>query len=330
MKFLKQPNFWNKETWVSNSLSPLGNLWNTIVQNKYHKTHSYKASIPVICIGNVVMGGAGKTPTTIALNKLLKTTFKDIHIISRGYGGYIKESLRVNENKHNYLQVGDESLLLSREATTWSGPDRISSIKKAAHRNADLLIMDDGLQSNAIHKDVSFLVLDSIQGVGNGKIFPAGPLRESLSDVYDKIDAVIKIGNEDCSSILSCFSDKPVFEASITPQRIHKNKDVVAFCGLGCPKKFLKTLEQENFNVHHFEIFPDHHPYTILDMVKLKKIHKKFPGSTLITTEKDWFRIPPTHIENISILNISLHFENEENIKKFILERINNIDIQPV
>lgn len=326
MKFLKQPEFWNKESWISETLTPIGSIWNAIVQNKYNNDSPFKASIPVICVGNVVMGGAGKTPTVIALNKLLKDIYANIHVISRGYGGYVKDSIRVDEHKHNYLQVGDESLLLSRETTTWSGPDRISSIKKAIHKKADLLIMDDGLQSNTLYKNISFLVLDSIQGIGNGKVFPAGPLRESLSNAYNKIDAVIKIGEGDCTSILSHFPNKPVFNATIKPQRQYKNKNVVAFCGLGCPEKFLNTLKQEEFNVLHFEAFPDHHPYTILDMIKLKKINKQFENSTLITTEKDWFRIPPNHIENVAVLNIALQFSEELEIKKFILSHLNHID----
>lgn len=326
MKFLKQPEFWNKESWISETLAPIGNVWNTIVQNKYNNTTPFKSSVPVICVGNVVMGGAGKTPTVIALNNLLKDIYENINLISRGYGGYIKDSIRVDEHKHNYLQVGDESLLLSRETTTWSGPDRISSIKKAIHRKADLLIMDDGLQSNTLYKDISFLVLDSIQGIGNGKVFPAGPLRESLSNVYKKVDAIIKIGDNNCENIISQFPNKPIFNAVIKAQRQYKNKDVVAFCGLGCPEKFLNTLKQEEFNILHFEVFPDHHPYTILDMLKLKKISKKFPESTLITTEKDWFRIPPSHIDNISIFNIALEFEKKTELKKFILSRLNHID----
>lgn len=313
----RTPHFWNKRQWISYVLIPISWVWTRIAQWNEGNIKPESVSVPVICIGNLVMGGAGKTPTVIALVDLLKKMGHIPHILSRGYGAYIRNTIQVNPDKHNYLQVGDEPLLLAHAAPTWAGPDRVQSAKAAISHGATILVMDDGLQNPSLEKDLSFIVVDSIQGIGNGMVFPAGPLREPIEVGASRAQAMIIIGDDDSSFE---FIDQQ-FAAKITCLKKNldksQNKRIVAFAGIGYPEKFRHTLSENEFEICQFVEFADHHPYTIHDMIKLIKIADQYEA-VLLTTTKDWLRIPNHYRNIVESLPISLKFDEPEKIQKFL------------
>ena len=317
---LKTPAFWYQPSGLmAHLLTPvswlyqLGHTINQILQSA-----PYRANIPVICIGNALAGGSGKTPTVIALVQLLKrqniatTPF----ILTRGYGGTIKTATHVNA-KHTAQDVGDEALLLARNAPTIIAADRSEGAKLAEKSGADLIIMDDGLQNNSLHKTLSFLVVERRIDFGNGKTIPAGPLREPLRKILPKVQSVICIGRP-------FQSDKPVFEAAITPTAtLDLNKKYIAFAGLGRPEKFKDTLENLNINLVGWHAFADHHAYTLQDIETLKQEAAK-NNATLITTEKDHVRLPADFVEPVETLAIEMTFQDTGALLSFIKEKLDS------
>jgi tetraacyldisaccharide 4'-kinase len=203
---------------------------------------------------------------------------------------------------------------LARTAPTIVAQDRQDGAKLAEAQGADIIIMDDGLQNNSLHKDMTFLVIDRAVNFGNGKIIPAGPLREPLSRVLPKTDAVICVGKE-------LVSEKPVFTAQITSDNLDRDQKYIAFAGLGRPEKFLNTLKELGANIVGWHEFSDHHLYTeyeiqdLLDKAKTKQAH-------LITTEKDHVRLPKDVKDKIKTLPITLNFENNKSVIEFLSDQL--------
>lgn len=318
---IKNPTFWKQIDWRNRLLLPFSWLWLFISRWLFSRVIPYNVSVPIICVGNVVMGGAGKTPTVLALVDILKKMGYIPHILSRGYGAYIRDVMKVDPSQHTYLQVGDEPLLLARVAPTWAGPNRILSAKTAIASGATVLLMDDGLQNATLQKDISFLVVDAIQQFGNNLIFPAGPLREPVDDCMKKSNGMIVIGDSDNPTIATMSCHLPTFKAHIEAKSHVHHKKVVAFCGMGYPQKFKKTLIEQGYHVVEFVEYADHHPYTIPDIFHLTRLceaHK----ATLITTEKDWLRLPHAYRPMVEVLSIALKFDDEEAVGQFILSLI--------
>ncbi len=312
---MRTPQFWYKPRGIlSTLLTPLSWLYRLGDKiNQALKPTPYKSSIPVICVGNATAGGGGKTPTVIALTKIL--TDKKITILTRGYGGETTEPLIVNLNKHEARHVGDEALLLAQHATTIICRNRAEGAKLAEKDKAEIIIMDDGLQNNSLIKDFTFMVIDRQIDFGNNKIIPAGPLRAPLKETLRKSDAVICIG-----ALLQ--SDLPVFESTIEPQNnIDENQQYIAFAGLAIPDKFKNTLLDLKAQLIVWYPFPDHHPYTYEDIQNLKAIAAE-KNAKLITTEKDFVRLSKDQKENIETLPISLKFSNPDDLKEFIDTKI--------
>jgi len=286
---------------------PISWLYSAISKLRKSITKPIKVSVPVICIGNITVGGSGKTPVAIEIAKNIDDwipafagmTKGKVHFLTRGYGGSIKTPTLVDIDKHTASEVGDEPLLLAKIAPTWVSKDRIAGALEAIKNGAEIIIMDDGLQNPTIHKDFKILVIDGEYGLGNERIFPAGPLREKKCDV----DIVIQIGN---------LSKKPFFpnistvNAKIIPEKIDVKK-VVAFAGIGRPEKFFKTLESLGVKIMKKIEFPDHYPYTKQDIEKLQQTAKSLDAE-LITTEKDFVRLSVK--EGIKTLPITVEFEN--------------------
>ena len=191
------PSFWNNPTSIiATVLRPFGTIVTAISRYRHRHTIPHQASVPVICVGNVTIGGAGKTPIVIALAKLLQKQGFTPHILSRGFGGKLKEPLRVLE-QHSAVLVGDEPLLLAKVAPTWVYSDRIKTATLATQAGADILLMDDGFQNPFLYKDINLLVIDASQGFGNGYVMPAGPLREPVKDAMARADALLHYGTID-------------------------------------------------------------------------------------------------------------------------------------
>lgn len=305
------PKFWHQpNSWLGCFLEPLS--WFYRGGAALHQIFSkpYCADVPVISIGNFVLGGAGKTPVTRAVAQHLQQMGRVPHIISRGYGGVLKGPIQVDPTHHQFHQVGDEPLLLAKTAPTWVSKDRRAAVNLAIKAGADILLLDDGHQNYSLKKDICFMVVSATQGFGNGRIFPAGPLRQSFQAGLKNTSAIIFIGNnndplpESLSSI-QC----PLIRAHIVPI-VPEPCSVLAFTGIGYPEKFRQTLLEAGYEVKVFKSFPDHYPYTEEDLRKLR-MRARVERVNLITTEKDAMRIPPNSRDGILVLPIGLEFESD-------------------
>jgi tetraacyldisaccharide 4'-kinase len=297
---MRAPAFWWKPApdALAHLLSPLGALYGAIVARRMARAGE-RVGPPVICVGNFVAGGAGKTPTAIALAHELIKADQTPFFLSRGYGAQkpAPAPVIVDAAIHDASIVGDEPLLLARAAPTVVCADRIAGARLAAANGASVIIMDDGLQNPALTKDFCIAVVDGAVGVGNGKCIPAGPLRALLGAQLKLVDCVVVIGAGGAGAHVEAVakaSDVSVCRARLTPdpdaaQRL-KGARVFAFAGIGRPEKFFDTLSSLGADVAGARAFPDHHTYSSAELMEL---HAKAveAGATLITTEKDRARI---------------------------------------
>lgn len=315
---MKTPDFWYQpQGFFSTLLWPLGWLYGKGGKLISCLKTLHRFQIPIISVGNVVCGGAGKTPTAIALARLLQARGYNVHFVTRGYGGREKGPLAVNSSYHTPWDVGDEPLLLAQCAPTWVAKKRNQGIEKAVEQGAQFIILDDGHQTN-LHKDVSFVVIDLLQGFGNECVIPAGPLREELSGSLKRADGFICIG-EGKQNFHN--GHKPFFKAHIIPQPLtFSSNRVVAFCGLGFPQKFYLSLQNTGLELIATESFPDHYQYKEEDLSRLRKLAHKH-HCILITTRKDLVKIPPPWQEQLHVLDITIEFEDPKKICDFILQK---------
>lgn len=316
----KTPKFWHKRlSLLSILLIPfswlyrLGHNINIMSQGT-----PYKASIPVLCVGNAIAGGSGKTPSVLALLKIIQGQglAQNPVILTRGYKGQKQQATLVDLSVHSANDVGDEALMLATHSPVIVAKNRAEGAKLAKQKDFDLIIMDDGLQNNHLHKDISFLVVDRQIDFGNNRILPAGPLREPLKIVLDKVDGIICIGR-------AFHSDLPVFEAAIdVTQKPSSSKKYIAFAGLGYPEKFKNTLLDLDAVLVGWHSFADHHHYTNQELEDLhdQALNK---GAQLITTEKDYKRLSKDWQGKIDYLPIELKFKDEKSIATFLKERQN-------
>lgn len=318
---MKTPAFWyKKNSVIAKILRPIAHIYQMITRLRKASQKAYIPGVPTICIGNVVVGGSGKTPTTIAFSSMLKSLGLHPHIISRGYKGKVNYTYRVTSDDHAE-KVGDEAVLLSKAAPTWIGKTRIKSCKKAIKTGADVLLFDDGLQNKSFHKDISILVVDGEQGFGNGELFPAGPLRTKLAEGFEVADAMILIhSTKSVEKQIKGFK-KPVFKASFQACLPLQPQKVIAFAGLGYPLKFKTYLESLGFQVVHFLSFPDHHGYQGKDLKQIQDIQSALQLPVL-TTEKDIVKIKGGSIRDLHALPITLKVENEQDLITFLDEKL--------
>jgi tetraacyldisaccharide 4'-kinase len=332
---LKTPQFWYNDDGIgaklkAAALSPLSICYGIGHKVNQSRHTAYKPSIPVICIGNIVTGGSGKTPAALAIMKLMQSTkmFKKPVFLSRGYGGSLKGPIEIDEHKHVSGDVGDEPILLSKHATTIVSRDRKEGALRAESNSSDLIIMDDGLQNPAIEKDLKIIVIDGNYGFGNRKIIPAGPLREALQTGIAKADAFILIGRDNKKIISMLPSDKPIFEASINISEswiYDEEKSYVAFAGIGHPQKFYNSLLEKGLSIAGVKSYPDHYQYKETDIEALFE-EAESKSARLVTTEKDAVRIPEELKTKFSVdaAPIQLTWKDAEAVKEFLLAHISS------
>jgi len=318
---LKAPKFWySKHISVYGVLlSPLSVLWALGTVIKKYFTKMQKAEIPVIAVGSAIIGGSGKTPSVLFLCEELEKMGYKPHIISRGYGGTSNEIIKVNPNM-NYTLVGDEALMMSNYFPTWVSKNKFQAFQQAKRDGAEILVLDDALQSFNIHKDLSIYVYDSIQSFGNRLLVPSGPLRETVKAAINKSQIFFLINTNICEDLTQKdFKQFLNYKISIDPEI--REKKLIAFAGLGFNKKFFEQLQNENLNLVELKDFPDHHQYTVDDMfMLLDEANKK--DAFLITTEKDHTRIPSEFKSSVGIIHGKIISENKmklaNEIKKYI------------
>jgi tetraacyldisaccharide 4'-kinase len=319
LKQMKAPKFWayGSNDLCIRCLSPFAALYGALTTKRAQNPAKWHAPIPLICIGNLIMGGAGKTPTAIAVAQELITQGMKPFFLSRGYGGTLKGPLLVDG--HTAAEVGDEPLLLLKTAPVCIAHDRILGAKLCVEAGADIIIMDDGFQNPSLHKDLSILVIDGGYGHGNEKVFPAGPLRESLLNGLKRAHACVMIGRDETQTIPRLSALRPnlkLLQAHIKVQNqndLPKTK-IIAFAGIGRPEKFFNTLKNIGANVVSSLSFSDHHYFSETDIKHLQTLAKQNKAE-LITTEKDWLRLPPSFQTDVKELKITLEWEDKDMLK---------------
>ena len=309
---MRAPDFWGRGNagLVSTALLPLAWVYGLAARVRFMTARSWRAPVPVLCVGNLVAGGAGKTPVALSLGARLLERGVAAHFLTRGYGGRNAGPLRVDCDNHDAREVGDEALLLARCAPTWVARDRAAGARAAVADGAAAIVMDDGLQNPSLQKDVSLVVVDGAYGFGNGRLMPAGPLRETVATGLARAHAVVVIGADETGSTRLA---PQVLRARLEPGPeavALSGKSVVAFAGIGNPKKFFDTLRSIGCRVAAAHAFPDHHPFTAAEIDRLCRSARDL-GAVPVTTAKDAVRLPPDAGNGIQVLTITLEWEDE-------------------
>lgn len=285
-------------------------------------TRAVRLPVPVICIGNVVLGGAGKTPVVADFAARLSRRGRKPFIISRGYGGREEGPLEVNPAQHSAADVGDEPLLLAATAPVLIAKNKVVGAQAALEKGADLLLLDDGLQNPTVHKTLSFLVIDAARGIGNGRVFPAGPLREPLEHALEKTDAVLWLGENPAQETLreKLARARPLFKGQIKTTcdtvKLHSAR-LLAFAGIGFPQKFFDGLRAGGADVVVAQGFPDHHSFTRGELEALLE-KAQTQQLTPITTQKDAMRIPPDLRPAFTIAGTRLVWDDDAAVDGFL------------
>lgn len=276
-------------------LTPPSWLYQAVSRRRLANAKPVRVDRPVICIGNVTLGGAGKTPLTRTLRQRLTAAGHTVATLSRGHGGALKGPAQVDLSRHSAADVGDEPLLHAADGLAVIARDRVEGARTAIAAGADVIIMDDGFQNPSLHKDISILVFDEGFGIGNGRIVPAGPLREALGDALARADAIVMMRTAPAPGAPPEYlSDlrKPILDAWLEPTMSAPPGRLLAFAGIARPDKFFQTLEQMGANLVDGAAYPDHHAFTESELAWLSKLAQE-REARLITTEKDAVRLPP-------------------------------------
>lgn len=289
------PFWWEKPDWRALALSPFSMLYGGVSGRRIRRAKPPTVSVPVLCIGNFTVGGAGKTPTSITFAKVASALGLTPGIVSRGYGGTFSGLHRVDPGHDSARLVGDEPLLLARYASVIVSSHRYAAAQALQQSGCDFIIMDDGFQSARLHFDFALMVVDAGRGVGNGHVLPAGPLRAPLIDQLIRTDAVLKVGTANGADRLvrnAARAAKPIYEGVLKPVSTSEiaGKRLLAFAGIGDPSKFFKTLGEAGGVVEQARAFPDHHPYTEENISELAQAADR-DGLIPVTTTKDLVRL---------------------------------------
>jgi len=320
---MRAPAFWTAERagLAAAALTPFSWLYRFGARSSEALAQPSVAGLPVICVGNFTVGGAGKTPTVLALVALLAEAGVSPHILTRGYGGRERGPLRIDPALHDALAVGDEALLLARAAPTWLSRDRAMGAAAAASAGASVLLLDDGMQSPRLAKDLCVAVVDGGVGFGNGRVLPAGPLREPLSGGLRRAQALVLVGNDRRGALPALGPHgMPVIEADLVPGdevRALRERPVVAFAGIGRPEKFFETLTESGCTVIARHAFADHHRYKPQEIAPIIQSAKE-RDAVPVTTEKDHVRLPPDTREIVRALPVTLAWREPEEPRKLL------------
>lgn len=330
---MREPAFWYRPpSLTSLLLAPLGALYGLVAGRRMRRA-GLDAGIPVLCVGNYHVGGAGKTPTVLALATLLRDLGETPIVLSRGYGGRLCSSIRVDPARHIAADVGDEPLMLARTVPVIVARDRIAGVALIRSQGASVILMDDGFQNPAIAKDISLIVIDSNRGLGNSCVFPAGPLRAPLPPQFERTDALIVVGSGIAAEAVATAitaQNKPVLSAHLraddTSMALLRGKRVLAFAGIGDPVRFFRTLRAFGVDVVTERAFSDHHPFTESEIETLIAEAKR-DGLTLVTTEKDLARLRqpgglPAWMKDIIPFAVTLEFDRAERVRRFVSEQL--------
>lgn len=318
---MRAPRFWSNPPahpgWQARLLSPLAWLYAAATAHRL-KRPGHAAAVPVVCVGNLGAGGAGKTPTVIALMQALVARGVAVQVVSRGYGGRLAGPLRVDERRHSAAEVGDEPLLIAAFGPAIVSRDRAAGVRAAESAGAQVILLDDGFQNPTVHKSASLVVVDAVAGFGNGRCLPAGPLRERVETGLARADAVLVIGTPDERARFTALwaralGDLPVFSATLEPLDTGmrwQGLRALAFAGIGRPGKFFATLRGLGADVVRTLPLDDHQPLTPALFARLQSEARSL-GAQLVTTEKDAVRLPLAARRGVLTVPVRLRIDNE-------------------
>ncbi len=330
---MREPRFWHGAPSLTSSLLlPLAAIYGVIAAKRMQRG-GLNAGVPVICVGNYHVGGAGKTPTVLALAKLLRELGETPVVLSRGYGGKLRGPVKVDPERHAAADVGDEPLMLAATLPVVIARQRADGVPMARSLAATVILLDDGFQSPAVSKDASLIVIDGHRGLGNGQVFPAGPLRAPLRPQIARTDALIIVGNGTAAEAVAAdvaAQDKPVLRAHLVPNETCvaslRGKRVLAFAGIGDPARFFGTLQACGIDVVRSRAFADHHAFSRSEIDGLIAEAGR-DALTLVTTEKDLARLwsgggMPGWAKAIVPLAVTLEFEDLGKLKRFVTDQL--------
>lgn len=322
------PKFWRGNNLLSYlvayCLLPLSLFYHIAQRLRNRLTKTSKLKIPIVCVGNLVAGGSGKTPIAIELGLILKEINIDFAYLSLGYGGETKDFTKVSLS-HTSEEVGDEPILLAEISDSFICYNRLLGAKQICKiPTKKMIIMDDGLQNPSIFKDLKILVVDGEYGFGNELIIPSGPIREKIKPAVKNIDLIIIIGSDKKQIRTRFCSGKKVISAQIkviNPEKF-MNSSMIAFCGIGRPEKFFDSLKKISVNLIEKISYPDHYQYKESDLEFLTNLAKT-KNTKLVTTKKDWVKLNKKYQNQISYLDIRIELDEVDYIKNKLIDLIN-------
>jgi tetraacyldisaccharide 4'-kinase len=330
---MREPGFWHRpSSWKSHLLRPLAALYGAVAERRLRR-QGFDAGIPVFCVGNYHVGGAGKTPAVLALAKILRALGETPVVLSRGYGGRLSGPVMVDPARHLASDVGDEPLMMSLAVPVAVARNRIDGVALAKSQRASVILMDDGFQNPSVAKDASLIVIDSESGLGNGRVLPAGPLRAPLKPQLARTDALVVVGDGSASAELAAAvtaKGRQVFAAHLKPDvksvAALSGKRLLAFAGIGDPGRFFRTLRASGLEVVRERAFADHHVFSESDLDTLLADARR-DQLALVTTEKDFARLrgaaqPPAFGSEIVVLPVTLEFADAAGLRKFLSDRL--------
>ena len=325
---MRPPAFWQDPAarLLPSLLSPLG--WITAqATSRRLRRPGWRASVPVICCGNLGVGGAGKTTLALDLLRRLRARGIDAHALTRGYGGSARGVLRVDPSRHDASLAGDEALLLAACAPTWISADRAASARAAIAHGAQGLVMDDGMQNPGLVQDRTLLVIDGESGFGNGHLLPAGPLRESIGSGSARAHTAILIGTDRHGALDRLPERLPVLRASLVmaPEAYAlRGRKLAAFAGIGRPDKFFEALDAIGLDLVRRTGFPDHHDYSAAQLRHLSS-DADARRAILVTTPKDAVRLPIAFRRKVIVLEVGLHWDDAGMIDDLLDEALESV-----
>jgi tetraacyldisaccharide 4'-kinase len=325
------PLFWGKPPGlIADLLLPASAVWNAAGRVRRALSHPYRAAVPVVCVGNLVTGGAGKTPVSLALSTWLVERNIPVHVVTRGYRGRLRGPVRVDAARHDASAVGDEALLHTARAVCWVARDRAVGVRAAVATGAKVILLDDGLQNPAVAKMLSIIVIDAAYGFGNRRVIPAGPLREDLGHGLSRADAIVLLatdGEVGCGEPIPLSGGQPTISAVLAPvagERLRGSR-LFAFAGIGRPQKFFATVRALGADLVGMAEFPDHHPFRAAEIDALQRDAER-AGARLVTTAKDIVRVPPALRAGIEILEVEIRWSDPEALDRLMSPVLRSVD----